>query len=244
MPALDQPLPVTGGPAKREYVRGVFTAIAPRYDLLNHLLSLNADRGWRRAAVDQLRWEDTPSGRYLDLCAGTLDLAAELGNRPGFIGEVIAADFVAEMLRRGEGKSPRVVPAAADALRLPFADATFAGGTVGFGVRNLMDLDAGLREAARVLRPGARLVVLEFSTPRRQPVRAIYLAYLRHVLPRIGRLVSKHRSAYDWLPASVLPFPDPPALAARLELAGFTPVSWHTRWAGIVAIHTAVRAVR
>ncbi|HEY4099257.1 MAG TPA: ubiquinone/menaquinone biosynthesis methyltransferase [Gemmatimonadales bacterium] len=244
MPALDQPLPVTGGLAKREYVRGVFTAIAPRYDLLNHLLSLNADRRWRRAAVDELRWEDAPAGRYLDLCAGTLDLAADLGNRRGFAGEVIAADFVAAMLRRGIGKSSRVAPAAADALTLPFADATFAGATVGFGVRNLMDLDAGLREAARVLRPGARLVVLEFTTPRREPIRTLYLAYLRHILPRIGRLVSKHRSAYDWLPASVLPFPDPPALAARLEQAGFAPVTWRTRWAGIVAIHTAVRMPR
>ena len=234
-------LPLTDRAAKREYVRGVFAEIAPRYDLLNHVLSLNTDRRWRRAAIDQLRWTDAPAGTYLDLCAGTLDLAAELGNRTGFAGHVIAADFVTPMLRRGAGKSPRVAPATADALRLPFADAVFDGATVGFGVRNLMDLDAGLREAARVLKPGARFVVLEFTTPGWQPFRAIYLGYLQHVLPHVGRLVSKHRTAYDWLPASVLDFPEPPELGHRLGKAGFAAVSWQTRWGGIVAIHTAVR---
>ena len=234
-------LPVTGGAAKREYVRSVFADIAPRYDLLNHLLSLNADRRWRRVAIDNLGWTDVPAGTYLDLCAGTLDLAAELGNRAGFTGHVIAADFVTPMLRGGAGKSARVAPTTADALRLPFADAAFDGATVGFGVRNLMDLDAGLREVARVLKPGARFIVLELTTPGWQPFRALYLGYLQHILPRVGRLVSKHRTAYDWLPASVLSFPEPPALAARLEQAGFAPVRWQRLWGGIVAIHTAVR---
>ncbi|MES2123314.1 MAG: ubiquinone/menaquinone biosynthesis methyltransferase, partial [Gemmatimonadota bacterium] len=188
MPLIEQPLPVTGGDAKREYVRAVFRDIAPRYDQLNHLLSLNADRRWRRIAVDRLDWQDAPADRYLDLCAGTLDLASELGNRAGFQGQVIGADFVPAMLVRGAGKSARVQPAAADALRLPFDDSVFAGATVGFGVRNLMDLDAGLREAARVLRPGARFVVLEFTVPQWQPLRALYLAYFRHLLPRVGRL--------------------------------------------------------
>ncbi len=234
-------LPVTGGTAKRDYVRSVFAEIAPRYDLLNHLLSLTAVRGWRRAAVDELGWAAAPDGTYLDLCAGTLDLAAELGNRRGFGGHVVAADFVTRMLRGGAGKSARVVPATADALRLPFADAAFDGATVGFGVRNLMDLDAGLREAARVLKPGARFVVLEFTTPHWQPLRAIYLSYIRFVLPQVGRLVSKHRSAYDWLPASVLRFPEPAALGAMLSAAGFAPVRWRTLWGGIVAIHIATR---
>jgi demethylmenaquinone methyltransferase/2-methoxy-6-polyprenyl-1,4-benzoquinol methylase len=145
------------------------------------------------------------------------------------------------MLVRGKGKSARVRPAAADALHLPFEDAVFDGATVGFGVRNLMDLDAGLREAARVLKPGARFVVLEFSTPRWQPLRSLYLTYFRHILPRIGRLVSKHTNAYDWLPASVLAFPEPPALAARMTAAGFAQVTWETRWGGIVAVHVGVR---
>ncbi len=241
MPLADTALPTTGGDAKREYVRGVFTEIAPRYDLLNHVLSLNADRRWRRTAVDRLGWERAPAGVYLDLCAGTQDLAAELGNRSAFTGGVVAADFVPAMLERGKGKSVRVTPAAADALHLPFADGTFDGATVGFGVRNLMDLDAGLREAARVLKPGATFVILEFSTPQWQPLRGLYLAYFRHVLPRVGRLVSKHTNAYDWLPASVLAFPEPSALADRMRASGFSSVTWETRWGGIVAIHVGIR---
>jgi len=241
MPVTDQGLPIAGGDAKREYVRGVFAAIAPRYDLLNHVLSLNADRRWRRKAVDRLRWEDAAEGRYLDLCSGTQDLAAELGNRPGFAGSVVAADFVPEMLRLGVGKSPRSEAAAADALELPFRDASFDGATVGFGVRNLSDLDSGFHEVARVLKPGARFVVLELTTPTWQPLRALYLGYFRQVLPRIGRLVSKHRSAYDWLPASVLAFPGPQELAERLDGAGFELVTWDTLWGGIVALHVAIR---
>jgi demethylmenaquinone methyltransferase/2-methoxy-6-polyprenyl-1,4-benzoquinol methylase len=232
---------LAGGAAKRTYVREIFASIAPRYDLLNRVLSLGADTRWRRTAVDRLGWPARPSGRYLDCCAGTLDLAAELGEREGFEGRVIAADLVPAMLCEGRGKSARVYPTAADALTLPFADGSFDGAMVGFGVRNLMDLDAGLRELARVLRPGTRLVILEFTTPGWQPLRALYLGYFRRVLPRIGRLVSKHRSAYDWLPASVLAFPDPPALARRLEAAGFDAVRWQTRWGGIVAIHTGER---
>ncbi len=234
-------LPLTGGQAKRRYVRGLFADIAPRYDLLNHVLSLNIDRRWRRQAVDRLGWEAHPEGVYLDLCAGTLDLAAELGNRPSFGGRVIGADFVPEMLERGVGKSARVAPAAADALDLPFAGATFDGATVGFGMRNLMDLDAGLREAARVLKPGARLVVLELTTPRWQPMRALYLAYFRQVLPGIGRLVSKHRTAYDWLPASVEFFPEPRPFADRISQAGFDEVSWDLLWGGIAALHVGIR---
>lgn len=235
-------LPVEGGDAKRRYVREVFRDIAPRYDLLNHALSLNADRRWRRRAIDRLGWQAVPDGRYLDLCAGTLDLAAELANRPGFTGRVVGADFVPAMLAGGRGKSPRTLPAAADALALPFPDASFDGATVGFGVRNLMDLEAGLREAARVIRPGGRLVVLELSTPSWQPLRGLYLAYFTRVLPRVGRLVSKHRSAYDWLPASVLHFPEPLDFAGIIRRAGFASVEWDTMWGGIVALHTAIRS--
>lgn len=234
-------LPLTGGRAKQKYVREIFDSIAPRYDLLNGILSLGADSRWRRAAVDRLGWTDRPTGQYLDCCSGTQDLAAELGNRATFRGRVVAADFVPAMLRRGEGKSSRTMSTAADALQLPFADGVFDGAMVGFGVRNLMDLDAGLRELARVIRPGRRLVVLEFTTPTWQPLRACYLGYFRHILPRIGRRVSKHRSAYDWLPASVLSFPEPEGLATRLAAAGFGQVRFERRWGGIVAIHTGER---
>ncbi len=231
----------SGPEAKRSYVRRMFTAIAPRYDFLNHLLSLNVDRRWRRAAVARLGWEARPEGVYLDLCAGTLDLAATLARARGFRGTVIGADFVVPMLARGRGKAERTRPVGADALTLPFADARFDGAMVAFGVRNLADLDAGLAEAHRVLKPGARFVVLEFATPRFAPLRALYLFYFRRVLPAIGRAVSKHRDAYTYLPESVLAFPEPAALARRLAAAGFRDVSWELLTSGICAVHHGAR---
>jgi demethylmenaquinone methyltransferase / 2-methoxy-6-polyprenyl-1,4-benzoquinol methylase len=135
-----------------------------------------------------------------------------------------------------------VAPACADALRLPFADAAFDGATVGFGVRNLADLDAGLREMARVLKPGAKLVILEFTTPAWQPWRAVYLLYARRILPVIGALVSRNRAAYTYLPESVMEFPAPAELARRMEAAGFQGVRWDTLSGGIAAIHHGARA--
>ena len=219
----------------------MFTAIAPRYDFLNHLLSLNVDRSWRRAAVARLGWEARPDGVYLDLCAGTMDLAAELARQHGFRGRVIGADFAVPMLVRGRGKAARAVPVGADALALPFPDARFDGALVGFGARNLADLDAGLEEAARVLKPGARLVILEFATPRFAPLRAAYLFYFRRILPAIGRWVSKHRDAYTYLPESVLAFPDPDALARRFAAAGFSDVTFDLLTGGICAVHHGTR---
>jgi len=220
----------------------MFHAIAPSYDFLNHLLSLNLDKRWRRQAVERLNWEHAPQGRYLDLCAGTLDLAATLARRPGFAGTVVGSDFVPRMLQLGRGKAERIVSVAADALELPHTDATFDGATVGFGVRNLMDLDAGLREAARVLKPGARFVILEMSIPPWQPLRGLFLGYFRHILPTIGRLVSRHSNAYTWLPESVLAFPEPAALAERMANAGFRDVSWSLLFGGICALHVGTRA--
>jgi demethylmenaquinone methyltransferase/2-methoxy-6-polyprenyl-1,4-benzoquinol methylase len=241
MLATDREMPSTDARDKQAYVRSMFAAIAPRYDLLNHLLSLNLDRRWRRQAVQALEWERCPAGRFLDLCAGTLDLAATLAAQPGFRGSVIGADFVHAMLVRGRGKSPRVQAVVADTLELPFADAQFDGATIGFGLRNLADLDQGLREMRRVLRPGARLVILEFTLPRRQPLRALYLLYFRRLLPAIGRLVSKHRTAYSYLPASVMTFPQPPALAARVREAGFTRVGYRLLAPGVCTVHWGER---
>ncbi len=215
---------IQGVEDKRSYVRGMFTAIAPRYDLLNHVLSLNIDRRWRRMAIGRLQWESAPGGTYLDLCAGTLDLAAELVRRDGFCGEVVGADFVVPMLKLGKRKHWALRPVGADALELPFSDGRFSGCTVGFGVRNLTDLRTGLREAHRVLRPGARLVVLEFGTPRPGPLRMLYLMYFKHVLPRVGRIVSKHASAYSYLPDSVQDFPDVEAFCTLLREVGFVGV--------------------
>jgi demethylmenaquinone methyltransferase/2-methoxy-6-polyprenyl-1,4-benzoquinol methylase len=219
----------------------MFAAIAPRYDLLNHLLSLNRDRAWRRAAVRRVGWERRPDGLYLDLCAGTLDLAAALARTPGFRGRVLGADFALPMLVRGRGKADRVRPVGADALALPFADARFDGALCAFGLRNLADLDAGLAEAARVLKPGARFVALEFATPAWPPLRALYLFYFRRVLPLVGRAVSKHRDAYRYLPESVRAFPEPAALARRLAAAGFRDVGVERLSGGICALYHAAR---
>ena len=234
---------VAQAPPARQHVREMFSAIAPRYDLLNHLLSLGIDRRWRRAAVDLLAWETRPRGLYLDACAGTLDLAAALAGRDGFAGRVVGADFAAPMLKLGSGKGrPGAIrPVAADSLELPFPTACFDGATVGFGVRNLADLDAGLAELARVLRPGTRLVVLEFTTPVWPPLRALYLFYFHRLLPLIGRVVSRHPTAYSYLPASVSTFPAPAALRERLGEAGFRDCGYRLLTGGIAALHWGTR---
>lgn len=239
--ASNRELPVSGGPEKRTYVRDIFTAIAPSYDRLNRILSLGFDLRWRRAGVDQLAWEHAPEGTYLDLCAGTLDFAAALAARPGFRGRVVGADFVRPMLQAGRHKTDRALPVAADALTLPFRAATFDGAMLGWGARNLTDLDAGLTEAARVLAPGARLVVIEMATPTWQPLRGMYLAYFERVLPAIGRLVSKHRSAYSWLPESTRTFPHRAEFARRIERAGFTSVRHSSFLGGVAALHVGTR---
>jgi demethylmenaquinone methyltransferase/2-methoxy-6-polyprenyl-1,4-benzoquinol methylase len=231
---------LVSGDAKRSYVRDMFTAIAPRYDLLNHVLSLNVDRRWRRRAVRRLDWERRPEGTFVDACAGTMDLAAELARQHGFRGRVVGADFVVPMLRLGRAKRRDLRPVGADTLRLPFADAAFDGATVGFGIRNLVDVDAGFAELRRILRPGARLVVLDFTLPTARPVRSLYLTYFRHVLPLIGRVMSKHTNAYTYLPDSVLQFPTPDSLAERMVSAGFDDVRFERLTFGIAAVHWGV----
>jgi demethylmenaquinone methyltransferase / 2-methoxy-6-polyprenyl-1,4-benzoquinol methylase len=241
MLASDRELPVSGGLEKRRYVREMFTAIAPTYDRLNRIISLRLDQRWRRYAVTRLGWERVPQGMYLDLCAGTLDFGAMLARQRGFSGRIVGADFVPRMLRLGRGKSPRLAPVGSDALALPFPDAAFDGAMVGWGVRNLMDLDAGLREAARVLKPGARLVILEMTLPPNPRLRRVYQFYFRRVLPWIGRTISKHTTAYTWLPESTQVFPAPPELARRLESAGFKDVTFELFLGGVTALHVATR---
>ncbi len=229
------------GDDKRSYVKSMFTAIAPRYDLLNHVLSLNIDRRWRRRAVSVLGWKSKRDGVFLDLCAGTLDLAAALANQAQFSGRVIGADFVVPMLQRGVHKSERIQPVGADALDLPFASAEFDGCTVGFGVRNLADIEAGLKEMARILKPGAKLVVLEFADNPRWPLRFLFRFYFHHILPLVGRLVSNHKSAYRYLPASVEGFPSRERFGAMMASAGFQHVQCKPLTLGVATLFWGIR---
>jgi demethylmenaquinone methyltransferase / 2-methoxy-6-polyprenyl-1,4-benzoquinol methylase len=233
-----------GGEEKRAYVQRIFSQIAPRYDLLNHLLSFNIDKAWRRKAIAEMNWERAPRGTFVDLCAGTLDVSAELSRRPGFAGRILGADFAEPMLRAGVGKSPAalVSPVVADALDLPLPNDSVSGAIVAFGIRNVADLDRGLREVHRVLEPGARFVILEFTTPRSSTVRAFYHLYFHHVLPQIGALISGHRTAYAYLPRSVANFPIEEQLAERMRQAGFADVNWRTLTFGIAAIHRGTKS--
>lgn len=232
------------GEGKREYVQRMFSDIAPRYDLLNHVLSLNIDKAWRRRALRALAWTARPGGTYLDLCAGTLDVGATLTRQTGFDGFVVGADFAVPMLQHGVGKASRDVlaPVGADALALPFANGSLDGAIVAFGIRNVADLDVGLREVRRVLKPGARFVILEFSTPPIALVRYVYHAYFHNVLPFVGRIVSGHRSAYTYLPMSVSQFPTEAKLADHMTRAGFSAVTWERLTLGVAAIHVGIVA--
>ena len=236
--APDAAIPKEGS-ERATQVRTIFSEIAPRYDLLNHVLSLNVDRSWRRAAVGRLGWESALAGTYLDACAGTYDLSLELARRSGFAGRVIATDFARPMLIEGRPKiaGQRVSPACADSLALPFPSRTFDGAMVAFGVRNLSDVRAGLAEMRRVLKPGARAVVLEFTTPPNRVVRAGYLFYFRRILPVLGRIVSGHPWAYTYLPESVKDFPGPRELGGLFESVGFQQVGWRLLTGGIAALH-------
>lgn len=230
------------GDARERQVQTIFSEIAPRYDLLNHVLSMNIDRSWRRKAVDLLDWEREAGGRFLDACAGTYDLSLELANRKNFGGKVFSSDFAQPMLVVGQPKITKAPIAAVcgDSLELPFPDNTFDGATVGFGVRNLSDLNKGLREFKRVLRPGAKLVILEFTVPPNPIMRAGYMMYFNHVLPIVGRIVSGHPWAYTYLPESVKEFPGPAELADRMTQAGFSDAKWTLLTGGIAAIHHGV----
>jgi demethylmenaquinone methyltransferase/2-methoxy-6-polyprenyl-1,4-benzoquinol methylase len=219
-------------------IRDMFAGVAPRYDLLNHLLSANLDVVWRRKAALALGLP--PGAEVLDLCCGTGDQAVALAKRGA---RVAAADFCVPMLaiarhKFGRRAAPRPDPLAADALALPFRARRFAGATVSFGLRNVADLDAALRQLAGVLRPGGRLVVLECAVPTWQPLKGLYLFYFLRMLPRIGRLVSPRGSAYSYLPNSVLTFPQRRDFLDRMAAAGFTDLSFKNLSGGTVCLYS------
>ncbi len=215
----------------------MFAGVAPRYDLLNHLLSASLDVVWRRKAAAAL---DLPKeAEALDLCCGTGDQSVALRKRGA---RVASADFCIPMLALARRKferlgRPRPAALAADALALPFPRQRFDGATVSFGLRNVSDLDVALRQLAGVLRPGGRLVVLEFAVPELPVLRGLYLFYFRRLLPWIGRLVSARGSAYTYLPSSVLEFPQRQGFLDRMTAAGFTGLSWRDLSGGIVCLY-------
>lgn len=215
-------------------VASMFDGVARRYDITNTVLSAGQDRVWRRATREALGVG--LGDKVLDLAAGTAVSTVELEKSGAWC---VAADFSVGMLKAGAARPvPKV---AADATRLPFGDAMFDAVTISFGLRNVVDNLAGLREMARVTRPGGRLVVCEFSTPTVPVFSTIYKEYLMRALPRVARAVSSNPDAYVYLAESIRAWPDQAALARRLEEAGWTQVRWRNLTGGIVALHAAVK---
>jgi demethylmenaquinone methyltransferase/2-methoxy-6-polyprenyl-1,4-benzoquinol methylase len=221
-------------------IAGMFDAIAPRYDLLNHLLSAGLDSRWRQRAVAEL---PRNSARVLDLCTGTADLAVATANDRA--SAVIGMDFSAAMLRlglskiRGLGLEQRVRLVRADATTIPLASASCDAATIAFGIRNVEQPEHALGEISRVLRPGGRLVILEFGQPRIPGIRTLYTWYFRYLLPLVGRFVSKHQSAYSYLPASVGAFPSPAEFSSLIQSHGFSTVRAVPLTFGIVYLYVA-----
>ena len=217
-------------------VASMFDTVAERYDLTNDILSAGQDRLWRRATVAAVA--AAPGQTVLDIAAGT-GTSSEPFADAGV--HVVPADFSLGMLRVGQRRRPDLAFTAADATRLPFADACFDAVTMSFGLRNVVDVEAALGEFARVTKPGGRLVVCEFSQPVWGPVRAAYLNYLMRALPAIARRTSSNPESYVYLAESIRAWPDQRALAAKITAAGWADVQWRNLSGGIVALHRATR---
>lgn len=214
-------------------VRGMFDRIAPVYDVMNRVMTAGLDGRWRKLAVAEVVW---PGDRVLDACCGTGDLAVQAERRGG---RVVGLDFSERMLERAREKSGAIEWVQGDALALPFGDAEFDAATVGFGVRNLADLEGGLGELARVLRPGGKLAVLEITRPQ-GVLRPFFRLWFDAVVPLLGRVLPGGK-AYTYLPASVRRFPGPDDLSALLERAGFEDVRYRLLGGGSVALHIGSR---
>ncbi len=224
-------------------VRQMFGEIAPQYDRMNHLLSMNVDRYWRFRAVRKLAPQ--PGDHVLDVCTGTGDLAFAFEKYGNGRLKIEATDFCPEMLEVANQKkkdSSHINFSEADAQNLPFEDSQFEIVTVAFGLRNVADTDRGLAELARVCKPGGKVGILEFSTPRRWPIRPAYQWYFKNILPRIGqRFASNKSQAYDYLPSSVGEFPAYEELAARIKSAGMTRVKFFPLTFGIATLYIGVK---
>ena len=224
---------------KKEEVREMFDNIAPKYDLLNHTLSMSIDRVWRRRVVGEVR--RAKPGRILDVATGTGDLAIAMARRIRDV-QVLGVDLSEQMLAVARRKiDGRIVLDRGDAERLAVADASVDVATVAFGVRNFGDLGAGLRELARTIKPGGKVVILEFSRPRNRVFRALYEFYSYKILPRIGGLVSRDKRAYEYLPASVGEFPAPEEFMAMMARAGFRNCRARSQSFGIAQIYIGER---
>jgi len=216
-------------------VREMFARISPRYDLLNHLLSANIDRRWRRAVVEKLRSWLPANALVLDIACGTGDLSIEIFEN--FEAKVIGVDFCRPMLELAARKTDRLDLVEGDALRLPFVDDTFDGVTIGFGLRNVSSIEDGLSELRRVLRPNGWAAILEFSEPVAPGLRALVAVYYARLLPWIGGFLSGSRAAYTYLPDSISRFPNQQTLASMMRNAGFEEVSFQNLTAGVAALH-------
>ena len=225
-------------PGKAQKVRSMFAEIAPSYDFLNHALSFNVDKRWRRAVIkkvrDRLQHKDALA---LDLCCGTADLSLELGA----ISNTLGIDFCHPMLRLGlkkvrEARLP-ITLVEGDALRVPIADAAFDVVTMAFGLRNLESIEGGLKEIHRLLNRGGRAAILEFSRPRVPVFRSLFQFYFMRVLPRVGKAISGSDFAYQYLPESVQSFPDQERLASMMRAVGFSGVRYYNLFGGVAALH-------
>jgi len=231
--------PVGTVKGKKKDVMEMFDAIAPRYDLLNRVLSMGIDQRWRRQAVEWLR-EEAPE-RILDVATGTGDLAIQAMTLDPK--KVVGVDIAEEMLSVGRvkiekmGLSDRILLQQGDAERLPFSDRQFDAALVAFGVRNFEDLNRGLQEIRRVLKPGGALVVLEFSRPRAFPIKQAYAFYGRYILPRVGRTLSKDEGAYEYLPASISAFPDGKDFLEIMQQAGYQNLAHRPLTFGIATLY-------